>query len=93
MQIDRLVQKWRDGQGGKSGWWWRICWILPFVGVAAGGICVVRRWLRAEKKEGRRRGRGEGGRREGQGEGEKIELKDFGGSRRRGTGSSIMSDE
>jgi dephospho-CoA kinase len=57
-QLDRVVAKWRAAQGGESGWWWRLCWLVPPVGLAAGLICLLARWARARKP--RRRTRGEG---------------------------------
>ena len=91
-QVDRLVRRWRAQQGGPTGWWWRLCWLLPPLGLVAGGICLLQNWWNAKKRSGRRRGRGEVDRRiGGDEEGERIELTDRSG-RRRNTGSSVGSD-
>ena len=91
-QVDRLVKRWKAQQGGESGWWWRLCWLIPPVGLAAGAICLIQGWWRAGKRKDRRRGRGEVDRRLGGGDGESIELKERGEGRRRNTGSSVGSD-
>lgn len=82
-QVDRLVKRWYSQQGGSTGWWWRLCWILPPVGVTAGVLCLMRNWIRTLKK-GRRRGRGEVERKDQ----EKIEMKDL----RRRTASITDAD-
>ncbi len=92
-QIDRLVQKWYNQQGGSTGWWWRICWLIPPVGLVAGAICLLARWFRIRRGP-RRRARGEmerKGNRDGGNEGERIELRDM--RRRRDTGSSITDGD
>ena len=86
--MDRLVQKWRNQQGGSTGWWWRICWVVPPVGLVAGGICLLGRWWKVRKGP-RRRARGEVERRPE----ETIELNEMRGGRRRGTGSSITDED
>lgn len=94
-QVDRLVKRWKIQQGGENGWWWRVCWLVPPVGLAAGGICLVQNWWSANKRSGRRRGRGEvsaGLRKGGDEDGERIEMRDRGIGRRRGTGSSASSE-
>lgn len=88
LQIDRLIKRWKAQQGGNSGWWWRLCWIVPPLGLVAGGLCLLQNWWNA-KRSGRRRGRGEVDKRLGT-EGESIELRDR--RRRRNTGSSVGSD-
>lgn len=81
-QVDRQVTRWRAQQGGSSGWWWRACWLLPPVGLVAGGLCLLARMWRA-RRGGRRRGRGEVERRRGEdGGGERIELSEMKGRRR-----------
>ncbi|WVQ85334.1 dephospho-CoA kinase [Cryptococcus sp. DSM 104549] len=96
-QVDRAVAKWRAQQGGVTGWWWRVCWLLPPVGLAAGGICLALRWFKGGK--GRRRGRGEverkrgAGEGQGEGQGERIELMELRGGRRRAPSGSITDDE
>ncbi|WVQ97148.1 dephospho-CoA kinase [Kwoniella sp. CBS 9459] len=105
-QVDRLVSKWKAQQGGTTGWWWRLCWVLPPVGLTAGALVLLGRWWRGTN--GRRRGRGEverrptGRRGVGDGEeGERIEMNELRGptgkpitGRRRGTGaSSSITDE
>lgn len=92
-QVDRLVGRWRKQQGGGTGWWWRLCWVIPPVGLAAGMVCLIRGWWKARGGP-RRRARGEverKGGREGGAEGERIELKELKGGRRR-TGSSVMDE-
>lgn len=92
-QVDRLVKRWKAQQGGETGWWWRLCWLIPPVGLAAGAICLLQGWWRAGKRNNRRRGRGEVDRRLGGEEGESIELRERGATgRRRNTGSSVGSD-
>ena len=97
-QLDTLVKRWRKQQGGESGWWWRACWLLPPVGMAAGVICMVQNWIRL-KRRNRRRSRGEVERRDpaggkGGAEGERIEMRDLREvreARKRGSsGGSIM---
>lgn len=61
-QVDRAVAKWRAQQGGASGWWWRLCWLVPPVGLVAGWMVLLRTYLRAKRV--RRRARGEVERRE-----------------------------
>ncbi|WWD17982.1 dephospho-CoA kinase [Kwoniella shandongensis] len=90
-QIDRVVAKWKVQQGGQTGWWWRICWLLPPVGLAAGGLCLFARWWKGQKGD-RRRGRGEVTRQDDSAE-ERIELTELRGGRRRGTGSSITDGD
>ena len=92
-QVDRLVAKWRAQQGEDSGWWWRACWLVPPLGLAAGGLCLVGRWWRG-RRGGRRRGRGEVERRRDEqvdrrGQGESIALKDMGRAR---AGGSMVRD-
>jgi len=90
-QVDRLVKRWKAQQGGSSGWWWRLCWLVPPVGLAAGAICLLQGWWRSGRTS-RRRGRGEVDQRV---PGESIEMSDRGGrgdGRRRNTGSSVGSD-
>ena len=90
-QVERLIKRWQNQQGGSVGWWWRLCWILPPIGLAAGMLCLAQNWWKARKTSGsgRRRGRGEVERR--QAPEETIELQDR--SRRRvNTGSSVDSD-
>ncbi|WVR05741.1 dephospho-CoA kinase [Kwoniella sp. DSM 27419] len=94
-QVDRLVAKWKAGQGGSTGWWWRLCWVVPPVGLAAGALVLLGRWWKGTRGD-RRKSRGEVDRRdrpradEG---GEKIELREMRGGRRRGTGESITDEE
>lgn len=56
-QVDRCVAKWRRQQGGATGWWWRLCWLVPPVGLAAGWASLFLTWKRSRKP--RRRTRGE----------------------------------
>ena len=90
-QVDRQVSRWRAQQGGSSGWWWRLCWSFPPVGLVAGGLCLVGRWWKGRKGV-RRSGRGEVDRGNGWGEsdGERIELREMG--RRRTASSSTTED-
>lgn len=98
-QVDRLVAKWRTQQGGATtGWWWRLCWLIPPLGLAAGGLCLLGKWWRFKRDRsgnGRRRGRGEvaagpsGRAGDGEGEGERIEMGDM--KRRNGRGSTGSS--
>ena len=96
-QVDRLVKRWKKQQGGESGWWWRLCWLVPPMGITAGAISLIKGWWAASRKAGRK-SRGEVRRRPGQigddEEGERIELKERGqgSGRRRNTGSSVGSD-
>lgn len=53
VQVDRAVAKWRRSQGTL---WWRICWILPPVGIAAGWVSLFNMWLRARRRERKTRG-------------------------------------
>ncbi|WRT63981.1 dephospho-CoA kinase [Kwoniella shivajii] len=85
-QVDRLVGKWKKGQGGKSGWWWKVCWLLPPVGLTAGALVLLGRWWKGNQKE-RRRARGEVERNPSKEE--NIELRDM----RRRTGSSSITDD
>ncbi|GMK57883.1 hypothetical protein CspeluHIS016_0407170 [Cutaneotrichosporon spelunceum] len=55
-QVDRAVAKWREQQGGKSGWWWKLCWLVPPVGLIAGWICLLRTHVRAKRVRKRTRG-------------------------------------
>lgn len=57
VQIDRAVGKWRAQQGGASGWWWRLCWLCPPVGLMAGWMALLRTYVRAKRV--RRRARDE----------------------------------
>jgi dephospho-CoA kinase len=84
-QVDRLVHKLKKQQGGESGWWWRICWLIPPVGLSAGLICLISRWWRFRGGE-RRRGRGEVEKRDARGE--NIELREM---KRRNRGSESDS--
>jgi dephospho-CoA kinase len=61
-QVDRVVAKWKHAQGGSTGWWWRLCWVVPPVGLAAGWISLLLTWMRSRKP--RRRTRGESERRD-----------------------------
>nr|XP_018266989.1 dephospho-CoA kinase [Kwoniella dejecticola CBS 10117]OBR89147.1 dephospho-CoA kinase [Kwoniella dejecticola CBS 10117] len=107
VQIDKLVQRWKVSQGGNYfGWWWRLCWVVPPVGLAAGTMVLLGRWLKISKMKKRknaprRRGRGEvDGRYRNN---EQIELREMngrpGGRRRMGesvgggsTGESILDE-
>ncbi|WVF70781.1 dephospho-CoA kinase [Kwoniella sp. CBS 6097] len=106
-QVDRLVSKWKEQQGGSTGWWWRVCWLLPPVGLTAGALVLLQKWWRGS---GRRRSRGEVEQRLNRkrgtgedGEGERIEMNELRGPggnaitgrRRGGTGasSSITDDD
>lgn len=82
-QVDRLVKRWDKQQGGSTGWWWRLCWVLPPVGVTAGILCLVGNWIRSIRSKGRRRGRGETKDRV-----ERIEMRDM----KRRTGSITDAD-
>ena len=73
-QVDRIVRRWYAQQGGNTGWWWRLCWLVPPVGITAGLLCLAGNWMRSLKKKGRRRGRGEVQNRDG---GERIEMKEM----------------
>jgi dephospho-CoA kinase len=88
-QIDRLVARWKAQQGGSSGWWWRICWLIPPLGLSAGALCLLQTWWRGSAAEkGRRRGRGEIDHRpKVGGGGESYEMTDR--TRRRQTGSIL----
>ncbi|BEI86611.1 hypothetical protein CcaverHIS002_0608980 [Cutaneotrichosporon cavernicola] len=55
-QVDRAVAKWRAQQGGSSGWWWKLCWLVPPVGIMAGWICLLRTYFRAKTVRKRTRG-------------------------------------
>lgn len=89
-QVDFVVAKWKKSQGGETGWWWRLCWILPPLGIWVGAWALVwrevRRWRRVGKDKGRRRARGETTRRDH--EDERIELREIG--RRRTSGSDLL---
>ncbi|OCF41380.1 dephospho-CoA kinase [Kwoniella heveanensis CBS 569] len=103
-QVDRLVAKWKAQQGGSTGWWWRLCWLIPPVGLTAGALVLLGKWWRGKKvandKGGRRRGRGEVEKRAtskyGDEQSETIELQELRGPngnpitgrRRTGTGAS-----
>lgn len=67
-QVDRAVARWKRQQGGNTGWWWRLCWLVPPVGLVAAWVSLLTTWLRSRKP--RRRTRGEGG-------GERYEMKDM----------------
>lgn len=56
-QVDRVVARWKQQQGGATGWWWRLCWLLPPVGLVAGWISLLKTYFKAKKV--RRRSRGE----------------------------------
>ena len=84
-QVDRLVHKLKKQQGGESGWWWKVCWLIPPVGLSAGLICLISRWWRFRGGE-RRRGRGEVEKRDARGE--NIELREM---KRRNRGSESDS--
>lgn len=93
-QVDRQVLRWRQQQGGSFGWWWKICWFLPPIGLVAGGLCLIQKWFKG-KKGSRRRGRGEVDRRGKELDGivgERIELSDMGGRRRTASSSTIEDD-
>ncbi|EIW71761.1 hypothetical protein TREMEDRAFT_27919 [Tremella mesenterica DSM 1558] len=83
-QVDRLISKWKKQQGGETGWWWRLCRIPP-IGLTAGVVCLVRRWIMMRK--GRRRGRGEVLRFVHDDEREQVELRDM--RRRTGSGGDL----
>lgn len=53
VQVDRAVAKWRRSQGNI---WWRICWLVPPVGLAAGWVCLFNMWLRARRRQRKTRG-------------------------------------
>lgn len=95
-QVDRLVHKWKQQQGGPSGWWWKVCWLVPPVGLSAGMLCLISRWWRF--RGDRRRGRGEVERRSTRGAGgggggaENIELRDM-KRRNRSESDSIFAGE
>lgn len=84
-QVDRLVRRWEKQQGGSTGWWWRLCWVLPPVGVTAGLLCLLGNFIRSIRAKGRRRGRGEVDKRD---KGERIEMRDM----KRRTGSITDPD-
>lgn len=83
-QVDRLVHKLKMQQGGESGWWWRVCWLIPPIGLSAGLICLLSRWWRYRGGE-RRRGRGEVEKRDAR---DNIELREM---KRRNRGSESDS--
>lgn len=92
-QVDRLLHKWKQQQGGPSGWWWKVCWLVPPVGLSAGLLCLISRWWRF--RGDRRRGRGEVERRSTRGAGggqENIELRDM-KRRNRSESDSIFAGE
>lgn len=96
-QVDRLVAKWRKQQGGDSGWWWKVCWLVPPVGLAAGVICLISRAWKYRQGT-RRKGRGEVERRDATrpgrgGEGESIELSEMKRRNRGSEGGSIYGDD
>lgn len=91
-QVDRTVAKWRAQQGGDSGWWWRLCWLIPPVGLIAGALCLFAVWR--EGKKDRRRGRGEVSRRDrSEQAAERIELMELKGGRRRAASGSFTDEE
>lgn len=91
-QVDRTVAKWKAQQGGDSGWWWRVCWLVPPVGLVAGALSLLAIWRKSKKD--RRRGRGEVSRRDGSEQApERIELMELKGRRRRATNGSSVTDK
>jgi dephospho-CoA kinase len=90
-QVDRLVVKWRNQQGGSSGWWWKVCWLIPPIGLSAGLLCLATRWWRFRNGE-RRRGRGEVEKRDAGRGGESIELRDMKRRNRGSDSGSIYAD-
>jgi dephospho-CoA kinase len=88
-QVDTVVAKWRKSQGGASGWWWKLCWLVPPLGAWVGAWALVwrevRRWRRQGKAGNRRRARGETMQER---DDERIELREMG--RRRTSGSSLL---
>ncbi|AAW42336.1 hypothetical protein CNBC3130 [Cryptococcus deneoformans B-3501A] len=91
-QVDRTVAKWKAQQGGDSGWWWRVCWLVPPVGLAAGALSLLAVWRKGKKD--RRRGRGEVSRRDNSEQAsERIELMELKGGRRRTASGSVTDEE
>ncbi|WVW82120.1 dephospho-CoA kinase [Kwoniella bestiolae CBS 10118] len=94
VQIDKLVSKWKVSQGfNYFGWWYKLCWLVPPVGLTAGLMVLFSRWLKYNvgSKKGRRRGRGEVDR---GWKPEEIELRERNGrpGGRRRTGGSITDE-
>ncbi|ORX38072.1 dephospho-CoA kinase-domain-containing protein [Kockovaella imperatae] len=89
-QVDRMVLRWKVQQGGSSGWWWRICWFLPPVGLTAGLICLLQKWWKFRRDGTRRRGRGEMGHGPKQGGAESYEMRDRARRRASSNGESIL---
>ncbi|WWC86094.1 dephospho-CoA kinase [Kwoniella dendrophila CBS 6074] len=109
LQIERLVLKWKSQQGFGflGGWWFKLCWFIPPIGLTAGLMVLFTRFLKYNNMMRRRKQRKSKERRKTRGEvdqrfntrEENIELREFngrpGGRRRTGTseGSSSILDE
>ncbi|WWD09238.1 dephospho-CoA kinase [Kwoniella europaea PYCC6329] len=100
VQIDKLVNKWRVSQGFGigipiiDGWWYKLCWLVPPIGLTAGLMVLISRWMKYNiggDKKGRRKGRGEV---ERNWKPEEIELRERNGrpGGRRRTGGSITDE-
>ncbi|WWC66558.1 dephospho-CoA kinase [Kwoniella pini CBS 10737] len=102
LQIEKFILRLKKSQGFGfknsfiNGWWYKLCWILPPIGLISGLLVLFKRWLKYssffsnKSKKQRRRGRGEIDNSYNQ---ENIELREINqNSNRRRTESSISGN-